>query len=140
MLGRGVTILQPLHQKDPTLDDVRAIAFAPAFDPAQSGDERRALVQALHKELRVRMQRSGGLLCFNGNEDPVHTPENATLSCGIASEKILTWHSVLAAVTLRTLSAHPQAEQMFQDEVTNDAEAFRASQGVSGESSTARVG
>ena len=108
------------------MNDICAIAF----DPFQYRDEWRMLVQALDKELRVRVQRSGGFLRFDGGVARVDPPEDAAFGGAAAAEKILARRSVFAVVAVGAERAHTESEQLLVREHDEDPESVHRCQWV----------
>ena len=71
------------------------------------------LMQALHKELRMSMERAGRFLRLEGSIASIYPTKNATFSFSIATKKILTWSCIVAVIAVRTVGTNSHTEKMF---------------------------
>ena len=61
---------------------------------------------ARDKKLAVRVQTACGLLCFDGYVNGIDSPDDATLSSGIASEHVLARSQSFVVIAMRAIWAH----------------------------------
>ena len=84
------------------LDDGAAIIF----QITQHLGQRRMLMHTLHPILPVPVQRALGLLCFDGYVHGIDSPDDSSLSTGIAPGHVLTRDQASVVVAMRALRAH----------------------------------
>ena len=78
----------------------------------------------------MRMQRSRRLLRLKGGVARIHACKDTSLRCAVATEEVLTWHTVLVVVAVRAIRAHAHTEEVLVRHKDQHPEAVHAGQRV----------